>query len=368
MQTNLFDIGNKAVRETIPYQAGKPIEEVEHELGISNIIKLASNENPLGPSPKAIMAIANSLHELHLYPDAAYFRLRQSLSGYTGVAIDQITVGNGSENCLEILMKAYLDNSTNVIVDQYCFATIRILIKAYGSKEVLIPSANYRHNVTATLAKINIHTKMIVVVNPNNPTGTYIGEQDLVYLLDNVPANILVVVDEAYYEYAVNQPDYPDTVKLMIKYPNLIISRTFSKVYGLAGLRVGYLLSSLSVAQLLHRSRLPFNVNSCAVSGAIAAIADHEFLAATCKVNSEGLAQLSAGFSELGIKYIPSVANFITIDLEYPAGETYQQLLRAGIIVRPLVPYDLPNHLRITVGTYEQNRRLLIILGEIYHA
>ena len=367
MRENLFDLGKKHIKETKPYQAGKPIEELERELGLHGIIKLASNENPLGPSPKAIAAAAAALHNVHLYPDALYFSLREKLAAYTGVAMQNITLGNGSENCLEILMKAYIDEGSAVILDQYCFATIRILVKAYGGQEVLIPAQNYRHDVTAMVAGITPTTKMVVVVNPNNPTGTYITHAELVYLLENVPAHIIVVVDEAYFEY-LEQPDYPQTVKLLDKYANLVISRTFSKVFGLAGLRLGYLLTSFGVSELLHRSRMPFNVNNCAVAAGIAALEDSEFLAATRQLNAAGLAQLSQGLEELGIAYTPSVGNFIMVDLKTDAMAIYTQLLQQGLIVRPLVPYGLPNHLRITIGTYEQNVKLLALLTGVCHA
>lgn len=364
---DLFQLGKKHIKETKPYQAGKPIEEVERELGLSNIIKLASNENPLGPSPKAVLAATEAIHDVHLYPDALYFRLREKLSSYTGVDMQNITVGNGSENCLECLIKAYIDDGSEVILDQYAFATIRILAKAYGAKEILIPSKNYRHDVKEMINAVTEKTKIVFVVNPNNPTGTYITHDELVYLLDNVPPDVIVVVDEAYYEY-LNKPDYPDTVKLLDQYENLVISRTFSKVFGIAGLRLGYLLTCFPVSELLHRSRMPFNVNNCAVAAGIASLEDHEFLAKTRQVNADGLAQVSEGLEKLGIEYIPSVGNFITVDMKADALEIYNKILHKGVIVRPLVPYGLPNHLRITIGTHDQNVRLLQVLQEVYHA
>lgn len=364
---DLFHLGKQHIKDTKPYQAGKPIEEVERELGLSNIIKLASNENPLGPSPKAVEAATSALHNIHLYPDALYFKLRKKLSQYTKVDMQNITLGNGSENCLECLIKAYIDEDSNVVLDQYAFATIRILVKAYGAQEQLIPSINYRHDVKAMVNSVNSHTRIIFVVNPNNPTGTYITHDELVYLLDNVPPTVIVAVDEAYYEY-MDQPDYPRTVELLSKYANLVISRTFSKVFGIAGLRLGYLLTSYPVSELLHRSRMPFNVNSCAVAAGIASLEDHEFLARTKKVNAEGLTQVRDGLEALGIEYIPSVANFITIDMKTDAQLVYNQILHKGVIVRPLVPYGLPNHLRVTIGTYDQNVRLLQVLREVYHA
>jgi histidinol-phosphate aminotransferase len=364
---DLFELGKKHIKETKPYQAGKPIEEVERELGLSDIVKLASNENPLGPSPKAIAAAARALIDVHLYPDALYFNLRQKLSEYTGVDLQNITLGNGSENCLECLIKAYIDEGDKVVMDQYAFATIRILVKAYGAEEVLVPSQNFRHDVHAIAASVDTHTKMVFVVNPNNPTGTYITQNELVYLLDTVSSDTIVVVDEAYFEY-LDKPDYPDTIKLLDKYDNLVISRTFSKVFGIAGLRLGYLLSSFRVSELLHRARMPFNVNNCAVAAGIASLDDTEFLAKTRKANTDGLLQVSRGLEELGISYTPSVGNFIMADMKTNALDIYNDILHKGVIVRPLVPYGLPNHLRITIGTYEQNVKLLQVLKEVYHA
>lgn len=366
-QEDLFELGNIHIKETSPYQAGKPIDEVERELGLSNIIKLASNENPLGTSPKAIKAARSALKSVHVYPDALYHRLRDKLHEYTGVDMQNITVGNGSENCLECLVKAYISEGDNVIMDQYCFATIRILSRAYGAKEILIPSKHYRHDVEQTVKQVNDKTKIIFIVNPNNPTGTYISQDELVYVLDNVPQHVIVTVDEAYYEY-MDRPDYPNTIKLQQRYSNLVISRTFSKVFGLAGLRLGYLLTSFPISELLHRSRMPFNVNSCAVEAGIASLDDCEFLTKTKKTNADGLRQVAHGLQKLGIDYIPSVANFITADMKKNALEIYNQILHKGVIIRPLVPYGLANHLRITIGTHKQNIRLLNVLKEVYHA
>ncbi len=366
MHADLFELGKRSIRETKPYQAGKPIEEVERELGLYGIVKLASNENPLGPSPKAVAAAMEALQSIHLYPDALYYRLRAKLGEYTGVDLHDITLGNGSENCLEILMKCYLEEGSNVVLDQYCFATIRILAKAYGARELLIPAQNYRHDVVAMVAAVNPQTKMLFIVNPNNPTGNYITQAELEYVLANVPDHVLVVVDEAYYEY-IDQADYPQTVPLLKKYANLVVSRTFSKVFGLAGLRLGYLLSSAQVSELLYRSRLPFNVNSCAVAAGIASLEDYEFLASTKQVNQAGLKQMAEGLTQLNLEYIPSVGNFITVNLKQDAMDIYNAILQHGVIVRPLLPYGLPHHLRITIGTKEQNARLLAILQEVLH-
>ena len=364
---DIFTQANKAIRETTPYQAGKPIEEVERELGITNIIKLASNENPLGGSPLAIAAAKLALDNIQLYPDASYLQLRNAIAKYNNVDINMVTVGNGSENCIEFLIKTFLNPESNAIVDQHCFATIQIQIKAFGAQLRKIPSINYRHNINETIKQIDQNTKIIFIVNPNNPTGTYTTHDELVHLLNNVPTNIIVVADEAYFEY-VEVDDYPRSLELIKEYPNLIISRTFSKVFGLAGLRLGYLITSTTIADLLNRARMPFNVNNCALAAGIAALGDTEFLIKTCKANKDGLSQFEAGLTKLNITYIPSVANFITIDTNKDGLTVFNQLLQKGIIVRPLVPYGLPQHLRITIGSYEQNERVLSALKELLHA
>ncbi|MCX8514014.1 MAG: Histidinol-phosphate aminotransferase 2 [Pseudomonadota bacterium] len=364
---DLFSLGNKTIQDTKPYQAGKPIEEVERELGITDIIKLASNENPLGPSPKALEAITNSLSKLSLYPDALYYALRKKLAEYTNHPMQNITMGNGSENCLEILVKAYINSGDEVIFDQYSFATTRILIKAYGAKEILVPSNNYRHDIQAMLGAVTPKTKMIVVVNPNNPTGTYITHNELVCVLQNVAPNIIVVVDEAYFEF-MEVDDYPNSIELLKRYDNLVITRTFSKAYGLAGVRLGYLLSSLPVSELLYRSRLPFNVNNCACAAGIASLDDVGFLTQTKATNKSGMIQLETELTKMGISFIPSVCNFITIDFKQHAAEYCNKFLTYGIIIRPLSAYGLSNFVRVTIGTKEQNDKFISILKKVYNA
>lgn len=355
---------NKSILETPLYQAGKPIEEVEREFGLTSIIKLASNENAIGASPKALKAAQDALLEMQMYPDASYARLRTAIAEYNDVETHNVTVGNGSENCIDFLIKAFLNEKSNAIVDQYCFSTIQILVKAENAKLIKIPSINYRQDIDATIKAVDENTKIIFVVNPNNPTGTYATHDELVRLLKNIPSHILVISDEAYFEY-VDKIDYPKTLQLVKQYPNLIVSRTFSKVFGLAGLRLGYLISSREVSDILNRSRLPFNVNSCAVAAGIAALADKDFLAKTKKINTDGLQQLREGLDKLGLEYIPSVTNFITINLKKSGLEIFNQLLAKGMIVRPLVPYGLLNHIRVTVGTKEQNEMFLSALKEL---
>jgi histidinol-phosphate aminotransferase len=364
---DLFSLGNKTIQDTKPYQAGKPIEEVERELGLTDIIKLASNENPLGPSPKALEAIMHNLSKLNLYPDALYYSLREKISQYANHPMQDITMGNGSENCLEILVKAYIHHGDEVIFDQYSFATTRILIKAYGAKEILIPSNNYRHDIEKMIEAVTHKTKMIVVVNPNNPTGTYITHNELVHLLESVAENIIVVIDEAYFEF-MDTDDYPNSIELLKSYNNLVVTRTFSKAYGLAGVRLGYILSSHPVSELLYRSRMPFNVNNCAIAAGIASLDDMDFLSQTKATNKSGMLQLQTELNQMGINFIPSVCNFLTIDFKHNALEYCDKFLKHGVIIRPLSAYGLNNFVRVTIGTKEQNDKFIAILRELYYA
>lgn len=366
MSINYSEIANPSIRNLTPYQPGKPIEEVQRELGLTDVIKLASNENPLGPSPKALAAAQEALTRIHLYPDGGSYELKQALAKYLAVNSQQLTIGNGSENILEIIVKAYLNANNAAIATQYAFATIPLLIKAAGAKLITIPTVEWQHNIDATIAAITPETRIIFVVNPNNPTGTYTTKNDFNKLLNAVSQDILIVSDEAYSEY-INQDDYPDTLKLLPKHPNLIISRTFSKIFGLAGLRIGYAISSPEIADILNRARLPFNSNLVGTAAACAALQDKDYIAKSISLNSQGRKQLEAGLKQLNITYIPSLANFITINIQQDAKIIYEKLLQKGVIVRPLNAYGLPTHLRVTIGTHEQNERFLKTLREIIY-
>lgn len=364
MNYDYRNLANHYIRELTPYQPGKPIEELERELGISNSIKLASNENVLGPSPKAMKAAKDALLKSHFYPDGGCFELKTTLGEFLKINPKQITVGNGSENVLEIIIKSYLTHQDEAIISQYAFLTIPLLIKSYGGKIVEVPAKNYGHDIRAMIHAVTDKTRLIFIVNPNNPTGTYTSSDDLILLLESFPNNIIVVIDEAYHEY-INTSDYPKTIALQDKYPNLIITRTFSKVYGLAALRLGYAISHCDIADILNRARLPFNVNSIAAIAARAAIADHTHLKNTIDMNNEGMSQLVSAFQKNSLEYIPSLGNFVTINMRQPTADIYQRLLHKGVIVRPLNPYGMPTHLRVTVGTYEQNERFLETLSTI---
>lgn len=350
-------LANNGVRNLIPYQPGKPIEELERELGITSSIKMASNENPLGPSQQVILAAQNALLKAHFYPDGGCYELKQALSKFLSVQPDQITVGNGSENILELIVKAYLHRDDAAVISQYAFLTIPILIQSYGAQAIVVPAKNWGHDIAGMISAINDKTRILFLVNPNNPTGTYTNENDFLTLMESVPPHVLVVVDEAYSEY-INNPDYPDTLKYLARFPNMVITRTFSKVYGLAALRLGYSVSSPDIADILNRSRLPFNVNTIAAKAACAALEDQTHVKNSVTLNREGMQQLEKGLKDLKLDYIPSIGNFITVDVN-DAATVYQKLLYEGIIVRPLKAYGMPRHIRVTIGTLQQNDRFL---------
>ncbi len=358
-------LANDHIRNITPYQPGKPIEEVQRELGIFSVIKLASNENPLGPSPRALLAAEKMLQKAHLYPDGGCFELKQALAHFLQVNPTQLTIGNGSENILELITKTYLKENSAAIVSQYAFLTIQLLIKSYGVEMRTVPAKQFGHDIRQMIAAIDEKTRMVFVVNPNNPTGTYTNAHDMLLLLNSVPSHVLIVVDEAYHEY-IQQPNYLNLLPLLNQYSNLVITRTFSKAYGLAGLRLGYSISSPAIADMLNRARLPFNVNSIAASAALAALSDQEHIRKSIQLNKLGMAFLEEAFKKSAIDYIPSLGNFITINVKEDAMAVYQKLLYQGVIVRPLSAYGMPTYLRVTVGTLEENEKLLTALSEVF--
>ncbi len=357
-------LANSYISQLTPYQPGKPIEELERELGITSAIKLASNENPLGASPLAMQAAQDALLKTHIYPDGGCYILKQTLAHFLNVQPTQLTIGNGSENILEIIIKAYLSQGSNAVISEFAFLTIPLLIKSYGASISQVPAHHFKHDTEKMLTAITPQTRIVFIVNPNNPTGTYTTTTELLHLLDNIPAHILVVVDEAYNEY-ISQSDYPDTLELLKKYSNLIITRTFSKAYGLAALRLGFAVTSPDITDILNRARLPFNVNSIAAAAACAAIKDQDHIKKSISVNNLGMRQLEDGLKKLSVAYIPSLGNFITIDVKQNASDIYQKLLQHGVIVRPLGAYQMPQHIRVTIGTQEQNERFLLTLAKV---
>ncbi|MBD3610738.1 MAG: histidinol-phosphate transaminase [Gammaproteobacteria bacterium] len=367
--TDFLKLAVPGVQKLAPYQPGKPIEELEREYGVHNAAKLASNENPLGPSPQAISAMASSAKDVWLYPDGNGFELKQKLSSKLGVSPDMITLGNGSSDILQFIMQVFVTSDSEVIFSQHSFAIYPILTQMMGATSVVPAAKEWGYDLEAILAAITDKTRIIFIANPNNPTGTWLTEAEIASFLARVPEQVIVVLDEAYFEYAIDPATeasgYPDGLQWLEKYPNLLISRTFSKVYGLAGVRVGYGISHPQLTNLMNRVRPPFNVNSIALVGAAASLDDEEHLARSVATNAAGLKQLMRGFDEMGLGYIPSAANFISVDVGREAAPIYDALLYEGIIVRPVANYQMPNHLRVTVGTEIQNSAILTALKKV---
>jgi histidinol-phosphate aminotransferase len=364
MSCDYLALALPGVQKLTPYVPGKPIEELQRELGIDDIIKLASNENPLGPSPRAIAAIERELKHLTLYPDGNGFILKKAIADRFGVDASQITLGNGSNDVLDLIARTYVGPGRSAVYSQYGFAVYPISTQAAGGQGICVPAVNFGHDLDAMAAAITSDTRVVFVANPNNPTGTWIDSATLTRFLDRVPADVLVVLDEAYTEY-VSEPTFPNGYDFLGRYPNLIVSRTFSKAYGLAALRVGYCVSNPQVADALNRVRQPFNVDSLALVAAVAALGDDDYLERSRRENAAGLAAMETGFRRLGLDFIPSVGNFITVHLGKPAAPLYQALLRKGVIVRPVANYGMPDSLRISIGTASENERFLAALEAV---
>ena len=360
---NYIKLANSGVQQLKPYEPGKPIEELERELGVTDIVKLASNENPLGASHKALHALRH-LDELHLYPDGAGFSLKAALSEKLGIATDQLTLGNGSNDVLELVARAYLQPGDEAIFSEYAFAVYPLVTLACSAKPVQVPSNLFGHDLAAMAEAVTERTRVIFVANPNNPTGTWFNAHALDEFLSRIPERVIVVLDEAYFEY-VEESHYPNGIERLEKYPNLVVTRTFSKIHGLAGLRVGYGISSPQIADVLNRVRQPFNVNTPAQTAAVAALEDDDHIENSRSENTSGLVQIAEGLQKLHLEQIPSVANFIAFDCGRDAMPVYEGLLKQGVIVRPLAGYGMPNHLRVTIGTSRENERFLEALKHV---
>jgi len=357
-------LASPSVVAIAPYVPGKPLAELEREYGISDSIKLASNENPLGPGAMARAAITAAVSEIGLYPDANGFALKQALARKHQWPAEGITLGNGSNDVLVMMAEAFLTRDSEAVYSQYGFAIYPIIVQATGATAKVAPALGpdhpmaLGHDLDAMLKLVTPRTRVVFIANPNNPTGTWIETAPLRAFLAALPSTTLVVVDEAYIEY-VEDGAFPDSSRWLAEFPNLVVMRTFSKAYGLAGLRVGYALSSPEIAGLMNRVRQTFNVNSVALAAACAALDDAEHLRATIALNREGMKQLLAGLASLPVKVTPSRGNFVLIDCGRAAMPVYEAMLRQGVIVRPVGNYQLPQHLRLTIGTREQNQRML---------
>jgi len=351
------------VQKLSPYQPGKPIDELarEFDLNPEDIIKLASNENPLGPSDKVKAVIAKELEDLSRYPDGNGFELKTVLSEKLNVTTKQITLGNGSSDILEFIVKTFVNPGDEVVVSQHAFAIYGLVTQMQGGEVVEVPAKNWGHDLDAMVRAITEKTKIVFVTNPNNPTGTYNSKAQLEQFLSQVPGHVIVLLDEAYFEY-VDKPDYPNGVDYLSQYPNLVVTRTFSKAYGLAALRVGYGVSSEQLADLMNRVRPPFNVDSFALAAAVVSIKDENYVRQSKALNDQGMSQLEAGFDQLNVNWIPSVGNFICFEIPGRAMAVFNGLLAKGVIVRPVANYDMPNHLRVSIGTQQENQRFLLEL------
>ena len=367
MPLDVSKLASPSVLGIAPYLPGKPLEDLEREYGIRDSIKLASNENPLGPGRKAREAMANAVSAVGLYPDGNGFALKQALAKKHGCDTSCITLGNGSNDVLVMLAEAFLTSSTEAIYSQYGFAVYPISIQATGATARVAKarpdsdSMPLGHDLDAMAALISERTRLVFIANPNNPTGTWVSAAALEAFVRSVPAHVVVVIDEAYIEYA--GAEFADASKWLALYANLVVTRTFSKAYGLAGLRVGYALSSPEIANVLNRVRQAFNVNSIALAAARAALDDTEHLQTSVDMNNRGLRQLRDGLANLPVRVLPSAGNFVLIDCGRPAAPIYEAMLRQGVIVRPVANYGLPNCLRLTIGTDEQNARMLASLA-----
>lgn len=366
MSIDYLSLAVSEVQQLAPYVPGKAIEELERETGLSvnEITKLASNESPLEPNPNVIAAILKAAAQITRYPDGNGFLLKRKLAEKFQLDPEGITLGNGSNDLLIMVAQAFLRAGRNAVMSQYAFSVYASATTAVGATVREVPAKKYGNDLDGILAAIDARTRVVFIANPNNPTGTWFDRTQFESFMDKMPPETIVVLDEAYIEYA-DDLSLPNGLHYLRRYPNLIVCRSLCKAYGLAGLRAGYSASSPQLADILNRVRQPFNVNSLALAAACAALDDNGYLDVGKQINREGLKQLQDGLSRLGLAWIPSRTNFVSVDFGSPAAPVYDALLGKGIIVRPLVGYGLPNHLRISVGLEHENHRLLDALAQI---
>ena len=368
--TDICEFSPAYVRAIAPYQPGKPISELAREFGLDErtIVKLASNENPLGMSPLARDALEKEIAEVARYPDGNAFDLKAAIARRYAVSPECIVVGNGSNDVLELVASAFLAPGRAAVMSQHAFAVYPLATQARGSRLVVVPASNFGHDLPAMATAVTPETRVVFVANPNNPTGTFAPEAEVERFLQRVPPEVIVVLDEAYNEYLPRELRY-DSVKWLGRHRNLVIVRTFSKIYGLAGLRVGFGLMGADIADLLNRVRQPFNVNNLALAAAGAALLDNGFVHKSYELNRAGMAELENAFRRLGLEWIASCANFISVRIPRRAGKpsagaVYQELLRRSVIVRPLAGYEMPDHLRVTIGLPEENETFIHALEQ----
>jgi len=358
---------NKLVRKNIlaitPYKAGKPIEETKRELGLKEVIKLASNENPLGTSPKAIAAMKKNLAGMNRYPDSQGFYLKKALAKQFGVEPENFVLGNGSDELIDTIIKTFVENDENIVTAGVTFLEYEIIARVNGIKVITVPLSGFRYDLPAIAKRITPKTKIVFIANPNNPTGTYVNKRELDTFIKNLPSSCMVVLDEAYDAF-IDVDDYPKSLKLIRK-NNVIVLKTFSKAYGLAGLRIGYAIADSGLTSYMEKARQPFNVNALAQVAARASLEDNNFLKKTRNTVLEGKRYLCTQLQKLDISYVPSVANFILIDTERNGVEVFKQLLKKGVIVRDMQQYGLTNFIRVTIGTPAENKKFIEALKKI---
>jgi len=360
---NMLEQVPEYIRSLIPYEPGKPIEEVEREYGITNSVKLASNENPLGPSPKAVRAIRERLEQLHLYPDGDCFYLKRGLADKLGTAPENLIFGNGSNEIIELAIRTFMRPGDEAVMARQAFVIYQLVVQAAGGKSKAVPLNNFTHDLDAIADAVTPRTKIVFLANPNNPTGTIYQREAWKKFLAKISRDLLLIVDEAYFEY-VQEPDYPDSLRYHDEERALLTLRTFSKLYGLAGLRIGYGVGPKSLVSMMQRVRQPFNVNAAAQWGALAALEDDDHVRRSLATNREGLQYLANELRQRGLEFVPSCANFILVRVGN-GQEVFKKLLAQGVIVRPMGGYEFPDHVRVTVGTMEENRRFIGALGQV---
>lgn len=373
MSISFIERAVSGVHTLRPYEPGKPVEELERELGLTDVVKLASNENPLGPSPRVAEALRDAAPDIAAYPDGNGFRLKRKLAERLDIDPARITLGNGSNDVIDLLARVFLGPGRAAVVSEYAFAIYALVARAVCAETKLVPALPrdhgmpLGHDLDAFRAALDESVRLVFIANPNNPTGTWVPPETIEAFLRDVPDDVVVVLDEAYREY-MDPALRPDSFRLLDRHPNLVVTRTFSKIYGLAGLRIGYALADPQITDLLNRVRQPFNANSVALAAAEAALDDEDHVARSAACNRAGIDWLAPALGGLGLTTLPSQANFVTVDLDRTADAVFQGLLREGVIVRPLAGYGLPRSLRVTVGTEAQNRRFVDALRRVLDA
>ena len=366
--SKFYDLVQAAVKNVNPYIAGKPIDELKREYKISYVSKMASNENPLGSSLKVATALNNFASNMSRYPDGSGHNLREKLASFLSVEMNQITIGNGSNELLELVARVFAGSGDEIMYSQYGFAVYPISAQIVGATAVEVPAQDFGHDLQAMLAAITPNTRIIYVANPNNPTGTLFRRDEWEAFISQVPEDVIVVLDEAYLEYAehaCNDGSYPNGVDYFREYPNLLISRTFSKAYGLASLRIGYMLGCEEIIGYINRLRMPFSVSAYAQVAAMTALSDPQFVTKTLRTNDQGMMQIRAAVEAKGLEVIPSYANFITIKFGENALEIYDKLLHEGVIVRPLANYGMSDYLRVSIGNNHENNHFMGALNKV---